>query len=112
VPRFRSVYDAQGKKLEYTDGVLTWSRPGVEEERGKQRTHFIQPDIPEFVSPIDGRSVRGRVQYRKHCRDHDVVPTMDLKGLPMKPLHNFDRKPDPELKRTIIEAVNRYEIRP
>jgi len=109
MPRYRAIYDREGKAREYTDGVLTWIRPGLEEEEQKRRHHFIQADYEEFISPIDRTVVRGRAAYRKHCKEHDVVPTAELKGLPTKPLHNFNREPDPELRRTIIDAVNRYE---
>ena len=42
---------------------------------------FIQGDIPDFVSPIDGSTVRGRAGMREHCKKHDVVPTQELSGL-------------------------------
>lgn len=42
------------------------------------------PDLPDFVSPIDGTVVRGRAGLRDHCARHDVVPTRDLAGLPPK----------------------------
>lgn len=40
------------------------------------------PDIPDFVSPIDGTVVSGRRALRDHCARYDVVPTQELKGLP------------------------------
>ena len=43
---------------------------------------FIVPDVPDFVSPIDGTVVRGRAGIREHCRLHNVVQTAELKGLP------------------------------
>jgi hypothetical protein len=42
----------------------------------------ILPDLPDFVSPIDGKSYSGRAGLREHCIRHDVVPNADLKGLP------------------------------
>ncbi len=44
----------------------------------------VMPDLPDFVSPLDGKVYRGRAGLREHCRLHDVVPTADLKGLPPK----------------------------
>lgn len=44
----------------------------------------IHGDFEPFVSPLDGKIVSGRKAYRQHCKDHDVVPTMELKGLPPK----------------------------
>ena len=43
------------------------------------------PDIPEFVSPIDGTVITGRAALRDHCARHNVVPTQELGGLPPKP---------------------------
>lgn len=45
---------------------------------------MVMPDLPEFVSPIDGRTYSGRAGMREHCRLHDVVPTRELAGLPPK----------------------------
>ena len=42
-------------------------------------------DLPDFVSPIDGKVYSGRAGMRDHCARHNVVPTADLKGLPPKP---------------------------
>lgn len=44
----------------------------------------VMGDLPDFVSPIDGTVVRGRAGMREHCKRHDVVPTADLQGLPVK----------------------------
>jgi hypothetical protein len=52
----------------------------------------IIPDLPDFVSPIDGKVYSGRAGMRNHCARHDVVPTADLKGLPIgPPQHQPDR---------------------
>jgi hypothetical protein len=56
---------------------------GVEMQSGK--TPSILPDLPDFVSPIDGKTYSGRAGMRDHCARHDVVPTADLKGLPIGP---------------------------
>ena len=56
------------------------------------RHHTIMGDLPDFVSPIDGSVVSGRVGLREHCKRHDVVPTAELKGLPVgRPQHQPDR---------------------
>ena len=52
----------------------------------------VMGDIPDFVSPIDGTVVSGRAGLREHCRRHDVVPTAELKGLPVgRPQYQPDR---------------------
>lgn len=55
------------------------------EEVAPRRSVTIMPDLPDFVSPIDGTIVSGRAGLREHCKRHNVVPTNDLKGLPPKP---------------------------
>lgn len=45
----------------------------------------ILPDIQPFVSAIDGSVITGRAALRAHCKQHDVVLTADLAGLPPKP---------------------------
>jgi hypothetical protein len=61
------------------------------------------PDLPDFVSPIDGKVYSGRAGMRDHCARHSVVPTADLKGLPVGPQQ---RQPD----RTAIrqELIKQY----
>jgi hypothetical protein len=63
---------------------------GVETASG--RTASIMPDLPDFVSPIDGKTYSGRAGMRDHCARHDVVPTAELKGLPIgSPSYTPDR---------------------
>jgi hypothetical protein len=72
------------------------------------------PDLPDFVSPIDGKLYSGRAGMRDHCARHDVVPNADLKGL--KPLTaNSDmrtpeqkRASDQHRKQLIINQVNKH----
>ena len=60
----------------------------------QEQTHApaILGDVDSFVSPIDGSVVRGRAGLREHCKKHNVVPTADLKGLPVgRPSYEPDR---------------------
>jgi len=71
-------------------------------------------DLPDFVSPIDGKLYSGRAGLREHNRRHDVIPNADLKGLPT--LTNSsdvrssqERKADAAArKQHIINQVNRH----
>lgn len=72
-------------------------------------------DIPDFVSPIDGKVVSGRAALRDHCRRHGVVPTVELAGLPPKPAV-MDYQPTPQerqqTKQLMADIINsRSEIR-
>ena len=65
----------------YIDGVAYERGVDVIPERAKGGV-MIAPDLPDFVSPVDGKVYSGRAGLREHCRTHDVVPTADLAGLP------------------------------
>jgi hypothetical protein len=68
----------------------------------------IIADTAAFVSPIDGSVVDGRAALRDHCARHNVVPTVELKGLPPKPFVNteFSREHREGTKRVIAEIIN------
>ena len=72
-----SYVQINGKLYDKSQPLPEKSSPG--------RSVTIIPDIPDFVSPIDGSVVRGRAGMREHCKRYDVVPTNELKGLPPKP---------------------------
>lgn len=38
---------------------------------------IIMPDIPDFVSPIDGRVIHGRKGLREHNKEHNVTNAAD-----------------------------------
>jgi len=64
------------------------------------------PDIPEFVSPIDGTVVSGRRALRDHCARHDVVPTQELKGLPAaRPGYTQTKQDREQIKQLIARQI-------
>jgi len=96
------------------EGVL-YER-GTEPNRGgtKKGSPTVLPDLPDFVSPIDGRTYSGRTGLRDHCARHNVVPTADLKGLPVLTNSSDQRHPQ-DIKRDkaarkeqIIHLVNQH----
>jgi hypothetical protein len=64
----------------------------------------FMPDLPDFVSPIDGKLYRGRAGMREHNALHNVVPTADLAGLPFKTTAT-EYKPDRAAIREEIKKV-------
>ena len=74
----------------------------------------ILPDLPDFVSPIDGKLYSGRAGLREHCKTHDVVPNADLKGLPTLMSNSDTRSPEQKRadaanrKQHIINQVNKH----
>jgi len=63
------------------EGVLYEHKDAPRKDTGGSGPTII-PDIPDFVSPIDGKVVSGRAGLRDHCARHNIVPTAELKGLP------------------------------
>ena len=47
--------------------------PAEEYERPKERGHFVQGDVQNFVSPIDGSVISDRKKLREHNEKHGVV---------------------------------------
>ena len=62
----------------------------------------VIPDIVPFVSPIDGTVINSRTQYRDHCKRHDVVPTVELAGLPAKPTYDANSRAEVEARKQAI----------
>lgn len=106
--RYKLVYDEKGAAYEYVNGELVWARDDLANASPGQNGPSIVKDIEPFVSPIDGTVISGRAALREHCLKHNVVPTADLKGLPVKTF-NQEHKSSPEyrdeMKRTIAEVI-------
>jgi len=72
----------------------------------------IMPDLPDFVSSVDGKVYSGRAGMRDHCARHNVVPVEELRGLPFltstsDQRSSEQRRADAETrKRTIINEVD------
>ena len=71
-------------------------------------------DLPDFVSPIDGKLYSGRAGLREHNAKHDVVSNADLKGLPVLQANSDQRTAEQRRasnmhrKQTIINEVNKH----
>lgn len=95
------------------DGVLY--EKGTEPFQSASRAGpAIMSDLPDFVSPIDGKQYSGRTGLREHCRKHDVVPNAELKGLPTLMTNSDTRRPEEvhadkaARKEQIIRLVNQH----
>lgn len=65
-----------------SDGSPAYMRgTNIEGQLGQSLPAFV-PDMPDFVSPIDGKRYSGRAGMREHNKRHDVVSNLELKGLP------------------------------
>lgn len=75
---------------------------------------MIAGDLPDFVSPVDGKTYSGRAGLREHNRRNGVVPMEDLKGLPHLTINSdfrtsSERKQDAQRrKELIIQQVNKH----
>jgi len=92
-----------------SDGSPAYKR-GEEPERAPSKSYpaFI-PDMPDFVSPVDGKLYSGRAGMREHNKRNNVVLNLDLKGLPVLKTHGEMRSKQ-EIqtdKRSRVEQVAR-----
>jgi hypothetical protein len=86
----------------YINGVAY--EKGTEPQRDSVHGPTVMSDLPDVVSPIDGTIIRGRTGLRDHCARHNVVPTADLKGLPLSPRWNpTDRERLEDIKKAMIK---------
>lgn len=92
-----------------SDGSPAYKR-GEEPPRSVGRTYpaFI-PDMPDFVSPVDGKRYSGRAGMREHNKRNNTVSNLDLKGLPVLKTHG-EMRSQQEIKadkRSRVEQVAR-----
>lgn len=104
--RTRYVF-GHDKKL-YPEGQFPPGIRPLNEKPGKfGNGPYIRGDYEPFVSPLNGKVISGRKAYRQHCKDFDVVPTAELKGLPLKKAVT-EYKPDrAEIRKEIIRQLNK-----
>lgn len=63
---------------------------------------MIIGDIQPYRSMATGEMIMGRRQHREHLKKHRLVE------LGNDPIRRQERKPDPTIKRDIINAVQRH----
>jgi len=100
------IFPADGSPP-YKRGERSYTEPS-------DKRPFLTPDLPDFVSPIDGKLYSGRAGLREHCKRHDVVPNAELKGLPYLQMTS-DMRDSQQVKRDqvarkqqIINQVNKH----
>ncbi len=75
---------------------------------------FMHGDLPDFVSPVDGKHYSGRAGLREHNLRNNVVPMEDVKGLPPLMTNSDIRSPEQRQayadnrKRHIINEVYKH----
>lgn len=75
----------------------------------REAGYFVQGDMPDLLSPIDGLAYSGRRGFREHNKRHDVVPNADLTGLPTLTTRSDMRTP--EQKRAFNQTRKEILIR-
>lgn len=74
----------------------------------------ILPDLPDFVSPVDGKRYSGRAGLAEHNRRNNVINNEELKGLPPYQTNSdirseSERRADAQKrKEVIINQVNKH----
>lgn len=94
----RSFVQINGKLYERGVDVI----PEIE----VRRSASVAPDLPDFVSPIDGKTYSGRTGLRDHCARHNVVPTADLKGLPTRMPNQITEQSRQQTRQVIADVMN------
>ena len=89
----------------YIDGVAYERGVDVIPEQDSRKQVF-SPDLPDFVSPIDGKAYNGRAGLREHNAKHNVVMTADLAGLPPKPFQREIQRSPEQIARNKRELAN------
>lgn len=83
-------------------------------EGAREAGYFIAPDLPDFVSPIDGKEYCGRSGLREHNLRNNVVLNADLKGLPTLQMNSDTRSSEQKRrhaqrrKEAIIQGVYKH----
>jgi len=95
------------KTWRYVNGVAYEVGVDAIPETEGRRATAIMPDLPDFVSPIDGSVVSGRAGLREHNLRHNVVNTLDLAGLPNQTMtsdmrSSSEKRRDTEQRRESI----------
>lgn len=101
MPRNTWVYPDKGEPYLKSEGPI-----------GEGSGHpTILSDLPDFVSPIDRKLYSGRTGLREHCAKHDVVPTADLAGLPIRRFnepYKIDKRRREERRQELAQIVNSH----
>jgi hypothetical protein len=73
------------------------------------------PDIPEFVSPVDGSVITGRAALREHNKRHNVTNVADFtnqwanQAKERERMYSGDKGFDAKRRKdAIIRAVNKH----
>lgn len=101
------VYPADG-----SEPYLKGSR--AETIQARPAGFTVMGDLPDFVSPVDGKLYHGRAGLREHNERNSVVPVEDLKGLPYYTTNSDVRSPEERRasaerrKELLIRNVNKH----
>jgi len=88
----------------HADGTVTEKGTGAVTQRTVNGVMFV-PDLPEFRSPIDGKTYSGRAGLREHNRIHNVVNNEELKGLPVDTMNKTPQIDRAAIRSEIIKAA-------
>jgi hypothetical protein len=83
-------------------GGILYEKSSLAAEEARCAT--VRGDLPDFVSPIDGKTYSGRAGLRDHCQRHNVVPTEELRGLPPKPM-NLNLEPSQQQRQQTKQVI-------
>lgn len=81
----------------------------------ERKAPLIRPDLPDYLSPVTGELVSGRVARREDLKKHDCYeidpPSKPLSERKRPKKRNFESKPDKELDQKLEAIVNTRGMR-
>lgn len=69
-----------------------------------ERYHTVMGDIKDFVSPISGEVISDRGAYRRHMREHELVPYEDGKVTAARVRREMAQREKQERLRSVIDS--------
>jgi hypothetical protein len=97
-----------GRKSWVQDPITGKLIPKGEYVRARPTSAYIQGDIDNFVSPIDGTTITDRGQLRRHMDEHGVTNSQDYS--PAFLLDRSKKRDDAMMCRTPKDKADRIDL--
>ena len=69
-----------------------------------ERYHTVMGDLKPIVSPIDGRVITDRGEYRRFLKKHDLCLMDEMKGVPERARAERAKREAAERKQAVIDS--------
>lgn len=69
-----------------------------------ERFHTVMGDLAPVVSPIDGRVITDRGEYRRFLKKHDLCLMSEMEGVPERARAERAKREAADRKRAVIDS--------